>query len=142
MAGLTKITDNAVEFLADHASVLTDLEISGCGRISLEAIHLLLRRFKHLESLGASVPAMARPGTKRFSEPTPTCVIGAVQCNNMVDSWHASHPQDFPFNQSNGIFNYWPDDYSPTDFPIATQRMRKTPTPKLVTSIGTSSGRF
>ncbi|EKM59748.1 uncharacterized protein PHACADRAFT_158162 [Phanerochaete carnosa HHB-10118-sp] len=72
MAGLPKVTDIGIEFLAEHASVLVEVEISGCNRLSLEAVHLLLRQLKHLKRLGACIPAMARPGTKRFSERTPS----------------------------------------------------------------------
>lgn len=72
MAGLTRITDIAVEFLAEHASALTHLQISGCNRLSLGAVRQLFRRVKGLVRLGACIPAMARPGTKRFSEPTPS----------------------------------------------------------------------
>lgn len=71
MAGLTRVTDNALEFLAEHAAGLTQLEISACSRLSLDAVHLLLQRLKHLEWLGACLPAMARPGTKRFSDRAP-----------------------------------------------------------------------
>ncbi|GJE84559.1 RNI-like protein [Phanerochaete sordida] len=71
MAGLPKVTDNSIEFLAEHATVLAQLKISGCTRLSLEAVHRLLRRLK-LERLEVSIPAMARPGTKRFSERAPS----------------------------------------------------------------------
>lgn len=86
IAGLPKVTDNSIEFLAEHATVLAQLKISGCTRLSLEAVHRLLRRLK-LERLEVSIPAMARPGTKRFSERAPPVCVPRHPGNRGVDHY-------------------------------------------------------
>jgi len=51
-----------------------------------------------------------------FSEPTPSCIIAGTQCDDLVSEWHASNYLAFPFNQSTGSYDYWPNG-PPTDFP-------------------------
>lgn len=53
---------------------------------------------------------------KAFSEPTPSCIIPGLQCDELVSEWHASNYLAFPFNQSTGFYDYWPNG-PPTDFP-------------------------
>lgn len=71
MIGLHKVTDIALQFLAEHTPGLTHLQISGCFHFSLDAVHLILRRLTKLQRLGACIPPMYRIGVKRFSEPEP-----------------------------------------------------------------------
>ncbi|KAJ8523536.1 hypothetical protein ONZ45_g113 [Pleurotus djamor] len=67
-----KLTDIAIYTLAEHAAFLESLRISYCDRLSLEAIHLLLKRLRHLQHVTATgVPSLRRKGTHRFSEPPP-----------------------------------------------------------------------
>ena len=67
--GLPLLTDISLLFLAEHASSLVHLNISHCIKISLNTVHVLLRRLVHLEYFNASgIKAMARTGIKRFSE--------------------------------------------------------------------------
>lgn len=69
-----KLTDNAIDFLAEHATSLERLHLSYCDRLSLDAIHLLLKRLVKLQHLTATgVPSFKRKGVSRFSDPPP-CV--------------------------------------------------------------------
>ena len=68
MSGLPRVTDVSIQFVGEHTLALTHLQISGCDRVSLDAVHVILRRLTHLEYFGASIPAMSRVGTDRFSE--------------------------------------------------------------------------
>ncbi|KAF7433085.1 hypothetical protein PC9H_005033 [Pleurotus ostreatus] len=68
-----KLTDIAVHTLAEHAIFLESLRISYCDRLSLEAVHLLLKRLRRLQHLAVTgVPALKRKGTIRFSDPPPS----------------------------------------------------------------------
>ncbi|KAH9948766.1 RNI-like protein [Amylocystis lapponica] len=70
--GLPRLTDVAVLFLAEHASVLERLHLSYCRRISLHAVHVLLRKVSTLEHLSMSgVSSFRRTGVARFSERAP-----------------------------------------------------------------------
>ncbi|CCM02331.1 uncharacterized protein FIBRA_04423 [Fibroporia radiculosa] len=72
LVGLTRLTDNAVFFLAEHTTTLERLQLSLCKRLSLEAFHVLVRKLPKLEQLSASgVPALKRIGVDRFSERVP-----------------------------------------------------------------------
>lgn len=67
-----KLTDNAIYCLGEHARSLERLHLSYCDRISLKAIHHLLRngpRLNHLTATG--VPAARRMGLSRFSDGAP-----------------------------------------------------------------------
>ncbi|KAG6821573.1 hypothetical protein H0H93_000082 [Arthromyces matolae] len=65
-----KLTDIAIFALAEHATCLERLHLSYCDRISLDAIHMLLRRRRGLQHLTATgVPTCRRKGIERFSEP-------------------------------------------------------------------------
>ncbi|KAG9317465.1 hypothetical protein JVU11DRAFT_1667 [Chiua virens] len=67
-----KLTDNAIYHLGDHGRALERLHLSYCDRISLKAIHHLLRnapRLNHLTATG--VPAARRMGLSRFSDRAP-----------------------------------------------------------------------
>jgi hypothetical protein len=67
-----KLTDIAIFALAEHAKALESLNISYCDRLSLDAVHLLLKKvetLQHLETTG--VPSFRRKGIKRFSDTAP-----------------------------------------------------------------------
>lgn len=67
-----KLTDNAIYYLGEHARSLERLHLSYCDRISLKALHHLLRhapRLNHLTATG--VPAARRMGLSRFSDRAP-----------------------------------------------------------------------
>ncbi|TRM67643.1 hypothetical protein BD626DRAFT_554717 [Schizophyllum amplum] len=67
-----KLTDIAIFALAEHAQTLERLHLSYCDRISLDAIHLLLKRIPGLQHLTATgVPACRRKGVQRFSDRAP-----------------------------------------------------------------------
>lgn len=67
-----KLTDMAVFAIAEHAVQLERLNLSYCDSISLEAIHLLLRKLGRLQRLTVSgVPSCRRKGMERFSDPPP-----------------------------------------------------------------------
>jgi len=69
---IPSVTDNAVLFLADHAPLLADLQLSHCPGISLEAIHTSILRLTRLEQLAvSSIPSLKRIGLEQFSEPSP-----------------------------------------------------------------------
>lgn len=73
-----KLTDNAIYHLGDHARSLERLHLSYCDRISLKAIHHLLRsapRLNHLTATG--VPAARRMGLRRFSDRAPEVSVGS-----------------------------------------------------------------
>ncbi|KAH9927270.1 uncharacterized protein B0H18DRAFT_1003809 [Fomitopsis serialis] len=68
-SGLPRLTDNALLFLAEHAESLQRLHFSQCRRITLDAVHVLLRKLNKLEHFSASgVPALRRAGVERFSD--------------------------------------------------------------------------
>lgn len=68
-----KLTDIGIFALAEHAVALERLHLSYCDHLSLEAVHLLLRRLDGLRHLTATgIPSMRRKGVQRFSEPTPS----------------------------------------------------------------------
>jgi F-box and leucine-rich repeat protein GRR1 len=67
-----KLTDIAIFTLAEHAVGLERLHLSYCDRLSLEAIHLLLRKVGRLQHLTATgIPSFRRKGIHRFTEPPP-----------------------------------------------------------------------
>ncbi|KAI9000708.1 RNI-like protein [Trametes punicea] len=71
-AGLPRLTDNAVCFLAEHAAALETLHLSYCAQLTLDGVRALLRRLGKLEHLGlCGVPALGRRGVRRFSEAPP-----------------------------------------------------------------------
>lgn len=68
-----KLTDIAIFSLAEHATALERLHLSYCDRLSLDAIHLLLRKLEYLQHLTATgVPSLRRKGIHRFSDTPPT----------------------------------------------------------------------
>jgi hypothetical protein len=68
-----KLTDNAVFFLAEHATKLERLHLSYCDRLSLLAVQHLLQKLDKLQHLTATgIPAFKRKGIKRFSDPPPS----------------------------------------------------------------------
>jgi hypothetical protein len=75
-----KLTDIAVFALAEYALGLEELNISYCDALSLDAIHLLLRKLEGLDHFTASgVPSLKREGLDRFSDiPPPVCSFGTV----------------------------------------------------------------
>ncbi|RDB22755.1 SCF E3 ubiquitin ligase complex F-box protein grrA [Hypsizygus marmoreus] len=67
-----KLTDIAIFSLAEHATSLERLHLSYCDRLSLDAVHLLLRKLKQLQHLTATgVPSFRRKGIHRFSDDPP-----------------------------------------------------------------------
>jgi len=67
-----KLTDNAVFFLAEHAPLLEHLHLSYCDRISLDAVHLLLKKLAELQRLTVTgMRSFKRKGVERFSDPPP-----------------------------------------------------------------------
>ncbi|KAH0587754.1 hypothetical protein H2248_006512 [Termitomyces sp. 'cryptogamus'] len=71
---IQKLTDIAIFALAEDAICLERLHLSYCDRLSLDAIHELLRSRRGLQHLTATgIPACRREGVERFSEsPPPT----------------------------------------------------------------------
>ena len=68
-----KLTDNAIFFLAEHATSLEHLCLSYCDRISLEAVSLLLNKVESLQYLSVSgVRSFRRLGVERFSDRPPS----------------------------------------------------------------------
>ena len=68
-----KVTDIGIFSLAEHATALERLHLSYCDGLSLEAIHLLLRKLESLQHLTATgVPSFRRKGIHRFSDAPPT----------------------------------------------------------------------
>ncbi|KAF8165544.1 hypothetical protein B0H34DRAFT_689516 [Crassisporium funariophilum] len=67
-----KLTDIAIFALAEHATSLERLHLSYCDHLSLDAVHLLLRKLDRLQHLTATgIPSFRRRGVHRFSEPAP-----------------------------------------------------------------------
>ncbi|KAJ6515727.1 hypothetical protein C8R45DRAFT_957430 [Mycena sanguinolenta] len=67
-----KLTDMAVFALAEHAVDLERLNLSYCDRLTLEAMHLLLKRLVRLKNLSATgIPSFKRKGVRRFSDAAP-----------------------------------------------------------------------
>jgi len=67
-----KVTDIGIFSLAEHATSLERLHLSYCDGLSLEAIHLLLRKLESLQHLTATgVPSFRRKGIHRFSDGPP-----------------------------------------------------------------------
>lgn len=80
-----RVTDNAIYHLGEHARSLERLHLSYCDRISLKAIHHLVReapRLNHLTATG--VPAARRMGLSRFSDQPPD-VSGTSACERETD---------------------------------------------------------
>jgi len=68
-----KLTDIAIFALAEHATLLERLHLSYCDRLSLDSVHLLLKKLAQLQHLTATgVPSFKRKGVHRFSDPPPT----------------------------------------------------------------------
>jgi F-box and leucine-rich repeat protein GRR1 len=68
-----KLTDIGIFALAEHAAGLEILHVSYCDHLSLDAVHLLLRKLDRLQHLNATgIPSLRRKGVHRFSDPTPT----------------------------------------------------------------------
>ena len=71
-AGLPRLTDNALFFMAEHAPELEQLHLPYCGGVHLDGVRAVLRRLARLEQVNLSgVPAMRRLGIRRFSESPP-----------------------------------------------------------------------
>jgi len=68
-----KVTDIGVFAIAEQATGLERLHLSYCDNISLDAMHLLLRKLERLQHLTATgIPAFRRKGIQRFSEQIQT----------------------------------------------------------------------
>jgi len=76
-----KLTDMAVYALAEQAMLLERLHLSYCDRLSLESIHVLMRKLEHLHHLSVTgVPSLKRKGTRRFSAlPPSVCFPSSIQ---------------------------------------------------------------
>lgn len=69
---MQKLTDIAIFSLAEHAECLERLHLSYCDRLSLDALHLLLRKRRKLQHLTATgIPSFKRKGIGRFSDAPP-----------------------------------------------------------------------
>ncbi|KAG6854874.1 hypothetical protein C0991_012064 [Blastosporella zonata] len=67
-----KLTDIGIFALAEHATCLERLHLSYCDRLSIDAVHKLLRKRRGLQHLTATgIPSFRRKGVERFSEPPP-----------------------------------------------------------------------
>ncbi|KAF5358951.1 hypothetical protein D9758_004745 [Tetrapyrgos nigripes] len=67
-----KLTDIALFSLAEHATALERLYVSYCDHLSLDAIHLLVKKLGRLQHLAATgVPSLRRKGIQRFSDEPP-----------------------------------------------------------------------
>ncbi|KAK7470470.1 SCF ubiquitin ligase complex subunit [Stygiomarasmius scandens] len=67
-----KLTDIAIFSLAEHSTALERLYVSYCDHLSLDAIHLLLKKLGRLQHLAATgVPSLKRKGVHRFSDDPP-----------------------------------------------------------------------
>ena len=80
-AGLPRLTDNALGFVAEHAAGLEELHLPYCGGVGLDGVRAVLRRLAGLARLDVTgVPAMRRRGIGRFSEGPPEVrVCGVVE---------------------------------------------------------------
>lgn len=76
-----KLTDLAIFALAEYAPSLERLHLSYCDHLSLDAVHLLLKKLDRLQHLTATgIPSFKRKGVHRFSERPPSVRIGS--CSN------------------------------------------------------------
>ncbi|KAJ7638990.1 hypothetical protein FB45DRAFT_827665 [Roridomyces roridus] len=67
-----KMTDIALFALAEHALDLERLNLSYCDRLTLDAVHLLVKRLVRLQHLSATgIPSLKRKGVQRFSDTPP-----------------------------------------------------------------------
>ncbi|KAJ7068445.1 hypothetical protein C8F01DRAFT_1050621 [Mycena amicta] len=67
-----RVTDIAIFALAEHALDLERLNLSYCDRLSLDALHLLLKRLVRLQNFaGTGIPSLKRRGVHRFSDTAP-----------------------------------------------------------------------
>lgn len=89
-----KLTDNAIFFLADQCPKIERLHVSFCDRISLDAVHLLLKRTEQLQQLSVTgVPSILRRiGVKRFSD-LPPSVSSLVYATFLAGSLNSFFPE-------------------------------------------------
>nr|GAT60003.1 predicted protein [Mycena chlorophos] len=67
-----RVTDIAIFALAEHALDLERLNLSYCDALSLDALHLLLKRLVRLQNFaGTGIPSLKRRGVHRFSDTPP-----------------------------------------------------------------------
>lgn len=84
-----KLTDMAVYALAEQAMLLERLYLSYCDRLSLESIHVLMRKLEHLHHLSVTgVPSLKRKGTRRFSALPPSDLDSNQQAVYRVFTGH------------------------------------------------------
>jgi hypothetical protein len=83
-----KLTDIGVFSLAEHATKLERLHLSYCDHLSLDAIHLLLRKLDRLQQLTATgIPSLnRRQGVQRFSEPAPEVKFRCIYLSNYIQT--------------------------------------------------------
>lgn len=80
-----KLTDMAVYALAEHASGLERLFLSYCDKISLSALHLMLRRLDRLDHLSATgLPSLKRKGIDRFSDAAPLVRLLLIHLGHLI----------------------------------------------------------
>jgi F-box and leucine-rich repeat protein GRR1 len=73
-----KLTDIALFSLAEHAPSLERLHLSYCDNISLDAVHLMLKKLGKLQHLTATgIPSFKRRGVQRFSDSPPKNIDAA-----------------------------------------------------------------
>jgi len=87
-----KITDIGIFSLAEHATTLERLHLSYCDGLSLDAIHVLLRKLEFLQHLTATgIPSFRRQGIHRFSD-VPPVVCPLSTCNIFAHIWQTYDP--------------------------------------------------
>lgn len=68
-----KLTDIGIFALAEHALGLERLHMDYCDKLSLDAVHLLLKSLEQLQHLTVTgIPAFKRKGIRRFSDAPPS----------------------------------------------------------------------
>ena len=82
-----RITDTAINYLADHTPSLQRLHLSYCDRITLKSLHHLMNHSRCLEHLRVTgVPAARRRGLGRFSDPPPEVRLLSAQRLSCTDT--------------------------------------------------------
>ncbi|KAF8622099.1 hypothetical protein AX15_007236 [Amanita polypyramis BW_CC] len=72
LSGLYNITDIAIYTIAEQLPELERFYLAHCNLISLEAIHILLKRLQKLQQVNLTgVPSCQRRDMEQFSEPPP-----------------------------------------------------------------------
>jgi len=89
-----KVTDIGIFSLAEHATALERLHLSYCDGLSLQAIHLLLRKLELQHLTATGVPSVRRIGIHRFSDAPPPVCPSAACCTfaHVRSIWQTHDP--------------------------------------------------